>query len=230
MITSATRALILERSWKYPRGKRLVVTMVTVLSLFALCATLIYISGGAKEPSIQTLYIPVLMSAFMFDVWGGLLHDLGKVAIPEDILVKPTKLTHDEYEKVKSHADVGASMIESISKDLALIAEGIKHHHEHWDGSGYPDGLKGEDIPIFGRIICILDVFEALTSVRPYRNPMSGDEALKYIEQASGKLFDPSIVSVFVDLYTNGKLYIGDTKPDIPVDLEIPVSYNSDTG
>ena len=156
--------------------------------------------------------------------WAGLLHDLGKISVPEQILLKPGRLTSDEYEAVKLHSDIGADMLESISSVMRPIAEGVRGHHERWDGAGYPRGLEGESIPLFGRILAVADVFEALTSQRPYREPLPPHEAVAYLQENAGTHFDPSLVRLFVHLYDEGKIFVsGDpgftTVPVAPIEI-----------
>lgn len=140
--------------------------------------------------------------------WTGILHDLGKVATPAHILLKPGKLTPEEYAEIQKHAVVGAELLASVSNDFAAIAVGVRSHHERWDGTGYPDGLKGEAIPLAGRIMAVVDVFEALTSKRPYREPLPPDEALALIKQDAGMHFDPALVAVFEAAYKKGRIYV----------------------
>jgi HD-GYP domain-containing protein (c-di-GMP phosphodiesterase class II) len=123
------------------------------------------------------------------------LHDIGKVAIPDAILRKPAKLTPDEYEEMKKHTVYGAKMLANAeSRLLRLAAKIAVGHHECWDGSGYPHGLKGEKIPLEARIVTVADVFDALSSKRVYKGEWTVEDALKYIEERSGKLFDPKVV------------------------------------
>ncbi len=129
--------------------------------------------------------------------YASLLHDIGKIWSPDEALKKPGKLTEEEFEEIKKHPDVGASMIDHM-EFLSESSKVLRHHHERYDGRGYPDGLKGEDIPLLSRIISVADAFDAMTSDRPYRKGMSIEEALSIIEEESGKQFDPKIVSVFV--------------------------------
>lgn len=143
--------------------------------------------------------------------WAGMLHDLGKLSVPERILLKPGRLTPEEYAVVKQHSDKGADMLQSVSADLALIAGGVRAHHERWDGTGYPRGLKGEAIPLYGRILAIVDVFEALTCQRPYREPMSPQAAVTYLHEHAGTHFDPAILAVFVQLFSEGKISVSVT-------------------
>lgn len=127
---------------------------------------------------------------------AGLLHDVGKIGIPDEILRKPGKLTDEEFEVMRQHPEVGAFMVGNMP-GLSDIVPGVRHHHEQWDGSGYPDGLKGEDIPVLGRLLAVPDVFSALTTERPYRKGMDWDKALEMILAGSGTAFDPRIVNAF---------------------------------
>lgn len=125
---------------------------------------------------------------------AALFHDIGKIVTPDKILLKPTKLTEEEYEVIKLHPTVGYLILKEI-KRFEEVATAVKHHHERWDGSGYPDGLKGEEIPLLSRIIAVADVFDALTSDRPYRKGLTADEALKIIMKEREK-YDPKVLEV----------------------------------
>lgn len=127
------------------------------------------------------------------------MHDVGKIAIPDNVLLKPGKLDKDEWEIMKTHAALGAGILSGQNFGMLKLAETIAlTHHEKWDGSGYPKGLSGEDIPIESRIVAIADVFDALTSVRPYKKAWSVEDAVKLIESESGKHFDPKLVPPFL--------------------------------
>lgn len=128
---------------------------------------------------------------------AAILHDLGKVGIDEDILRKKAKLTAQEYDMIKTHPKIGADIIKPI-KFLSDLVPYIHHHHERWDGKGYPSGLKGEDIPIGARILALIDVYQSLTSNRPYRKAYSKEEALGIIEKESGKAYDPRVTETFL--------------------------------
>ncbi|QNB48078.1 HD domain-containing protein [Thermanaerosceptrum fracticalcis] len=132
------------------------------------------------------------------------VHDLGKVGIPDSILYKSGKLTDEEYKKMKEHPQIGYS-IANRSSELAHIANLILHHHEHWDGRGYPDGLKGEEIPLECRILAVIDAYDAMTNTRPYHQGISREEAIKELEDCSGKQFDSRIVEEFVTLLKSEK-------------------------
>ncbi|MDP2318184.1 MAG: HD domain-containing protein [Acidobacteriota bacterium] len=127
---------------------------------------------------------------------AALLHDMGKLAIPEYILNKPGRLTVLEFEKMKLHAGIGADILSSIEFPYPVIPI-VRHHHENWDGSGYPDGLRGTTIPLGARILSVVDCFDALTSDRPYRPKLSSDEALKVIIERRGSMYDPVVVDTF---------------------------------
>ena len=130
--------------------------------------------------------------------WTGLLHDIGKLAVSDDILSKPGPLTADEWAVVRRHPVVGSELLHAISPELDPVARGVRAHHERWDGSGYPDGLAGADIPLAGRLVAIGDVYDALTHPRSYRPsayPIAG--AIEHITTGAGRLYDPDVVEAF---------------------------------
>ena len=126
------------------------------------------------------------------------LHDLGKIAIPDSILLKPGRLSDEEFEVVKTHALLGARVLTGADSELMEVAERIvRHHHERWDGGGYPDGLEGEDIPRVARITAVADVFDVLVHERPYKDSWSVEAAAEEIRKGSGTQFDPAVVEAF---------------------------------
>jgi diguanylate cyclase (GGDEF)-like protein/putative nucleotidyltransferase with HDIG domain len=131
---------------------------------------------------------------------AALLHDMGKLAVPEHILNKPGKLTDSEFDKMKLHASVGADILSAIDFPYPVVPI-VRHHHEQWDGGGYPAGLAGTDIPIGARILSVVDCFDALTSDRPYRQRLSNTEALDILIERKGTLYDPMIVDTFVRVH-----------------------------
>lgn len=135
------------------------------------------------------------------------LHDIGKVAIPENILKKPGNLSDDEYETVKEHPESGYRIVKEIPS-LAHIANGILSHHEQWNGSGYPQGLKEEEIPYIARIISILDTFDVITHERSYKESQTKEQALKEIQRCAGSQFDPELVKEFIELTKENNLKI----------------------
>jgi len=130
---------------------------------------------------------------------AGLLHDVGKVGIPGSVLNKPAKLTQAEWLMIQAHPVVSAEMSEQVTAFREAVPV-IRHHHERWDGSGYPDGLKGEDIPLMARILAVADGFEAMTSERPYRSARTDEEALAELQKGAGTQWDPGVVKVFFKL------------------------------
>jgi len=147
-------------------------------------------------------------------LYSSTMHDVGKIGVPDRILLKPGKLDKEEWEIMKSHADIGARIIGDYPADIFWMAGVIAaSHHEKWDGSGYPQGLKGEAIPISARIAAISDVFDALLSARPYKEPWPLDKALAVMKENSGTHFDPKLLDVFFDRL-DGILEIREALPD----------------
>ena len=136
---------------------------------------------GLKEEEVKAIYT------------AGLLHDIGKIGIPDSILLKPGKLSNEEYEIIKLHPELSYELLKHIDV-LEDSLPGIRHHHERWDGSGYPDGLKGKEIPLQARILAVADSFDAMTSDRIYRKGIPKTEAVKEIKELSGKYYDPEVV------------------------------------
>lgn len=138
---------------------------------------------------------------------SGLLHDVGKIAVPDAILNKPGRLTPEEFEQMKTHPGHGARILGNIqAPSILAVLPGVKHHHEKWDGSGYPDSLKGEEIPMLGRLLGVADVFDALTSARSYRPAMPVATAVDIIHQDAGTHFEPSLSELVVRLHAQGDL------------------------
>lgn len=131
---------------------------------------------------------------------AALLHDIGKIAVPDHILNKPSTLTRPEYEKMKRHATVGADILASIGFPFPVVPI-VRHHHESWNGTGYPAGLAGPAIPIGARILAVVDCFDALISDRPYRRRLTSQEAIRILEARSGSMYDPQVVRKFVEIY-----------------------------
>ena len=126
------------------------------------------------------------------------MHDIGKIGIPDAVLLKPGKLDPHEWAVMKTHATIGGRLLDGDDSELLRTARDIAlSHHEKWDGSGYPLGLAGEAIPLTGRIVAVADVFDALTSARPYKQPWPLEDAVRYINEQSGQHFDPAIVAAF---------------------------------
>ncbi|HDD55359.1 MAG TPA: HD-GYP domain-containing protein, partial [Chloroflexi bacterium] len=130
---------------------------------------------------------------------GALLHDIGKIGIPDSILQKPGKLTEEEWEVMKKHPIYAYEVLNQIDH-LKPALDIPRYHHERWDGSGYPEGLKGKEIPLAARIFAVVDVWDALRSDRPYREAWPDEKALEHIKEESGKHFDPRVVEVFLEI------------------------------
>jgi diguanylate cyclase (GGDEF)-like protein/putative nucleotidyltransferase with HDIG domain len=138
---------------------------------------------------------------------GALLHDIGKLAVPDHILNKPGRLTPAEVEKTKIHSSVGASILEKVGFSTPVVPT-VKYHHECWDGSGYPEHLAGEDIPLTARILCVADAYDTLRGARPYRPAVSRDDARRFLINGAGSQFDPKIVDVFLRNLRNFELEV----------------------
>lgn len=137
----------------------------------------------------------------------ALLHDCGKIGVPDSVLEKPGRLTDEEFEIIKSHASKGNEVLQSF-KSIEGVADGAHYHHERYDGRGYPEGLKGEDIPLIARMICVADSFDAMNSNRVYRDKLSKEKIVSEIETNKGKQFDPQIADVMLKLINEGKVKI----------------------
>ena len=128
------------------------------------------------------------------------MHDVGKVGIPDSILIKKGKLTKEEFNIIKTHSAIGAKILSNSKSDIIKTAEQIAlTHHEKWNGKGYPQGLSGKKIPLVGRIVCLADTFDALTSKRPYKDPYPVEVACEIIKKERGEQFDPDVADVFLE-------------------------------
>lgn len=148
---------------------------------------------------------------------ASLLHDMGKLAVPEHILNKPGKLSSSEFEIMKIHASAGADILSAIEFPYPVVPI-VRHHHENWDGTGYPDGLAGTDIPMGARILSVVDCFDALTSDRPYRSRRTDSEAMEILRDRRGKMYDPLVVDAFIQMYptfNNGDQTISASGPPL---------------
>ncbi|PLX66454.1 MAG: hypothetical protein C0602_12415 [Denitrovibrio sp.] len=157
---------------------------------------------------------------------GSYLHDIGKIGVPDSILLKPAKLDPEERLIIEKHVTFGYNIIKDV-KFLSLAKEVILYHHEKWDGTGYPEGLKGEDIPLNARIFAIVDVFDALVSERPYKSAFSIEKALEIIKEGRGTHFDPQVADVILNMTEEE---VRDINKNLNKDQVISIVYNSVVG
>ena len=134
----------------------------------------------------------------------GFMHDIGKIGVADSVLNKTGRLTDEEFSLMKKHAEIGYDLLRSMGNSIEGLLEGIRHHHERFDGTGYPDGLEGTDIPLVARIICVADSYDAMTSNRVYRKRLTDSEVIDEIRKCSGKQFDPAIAEIFVHMLERG--------------------------
>jgi putative two-component system response regulator len=147
---------------------------------------------------------------------SALLHDVGKIAVSDAILNKPGKLTAEEFAEMQKHPVHGARILGNIqSATIKAALPGVQYHHERWDGTGYPEGLKEEAIPFLGRLLGVADFFDALTSSRSYRGAVAPAEAIQMIENGAGKHFDPSVAAAALRLYDRGQFNVDAVPSDI---------------
>jgi HD-GYP domain-containing protein (c-di-GMP phosphodiesterase class II) len=135
----------------------------------------------------------------------SVLHDIGKIGIEDGILKKPEQLSPEEFDIIKRHSNMGAEIIEHI-RQLKEIIPGVKYHHEQVDGKGYPDGLRGKDIPILAKIVAVSDTYDAMTTDRPYRKAMDKEMAIDELKRCSGTQLDKEVVEAFIQAYQNGEI------------------------
>ena len=188
--TTLSLASTIEAKDKYTRGHTERVTKYSMAVAEELSK-----SGKVDLPKkfLENLYI------------AGLLHDIGKIAVPEQILCKTDKLTDEEYDQIKEHPARGAEILKTLP-EFEEPLKGVKHHHERYDGKGYPAGLKGEEIPLMAAVIAVADTFDAMTTDRPYRKALSHDEAREEISKNSGIQFNPFVAEAFAKLLKKGEI------------------------
>jgi len=168
-----------------------------------------YTGGHTQRVTTYSLitakYLPLKPTDLKWLKISAVLHDIGKIGIDDQILRKPEKLNPEEFNEIKRHADLGAEIVDHI-KQLRNIIPGIKYHHEQIDGTGYPEGLKGEKIPMIAKIVAVADTYDAMTTDRPYRKGLSKELAIKELKRCSGTQFDQKVVEAFVKAYDKGEI------------------------
>ena len=137
----------------------------------------------------------------------GIMHDIGKIGVADTVLNKTGRLTECEYGLMKKHVEIGSEMMAGMGESIEGLVDGIRYHHERYDGLGYPEGLAGEEIPLIARILCLADSYDAMTSNRVYRNRLTDEEVRPEFVKSAGKQFDPALTKVFVNLIDNGKMH-----------------------
>lgn len=201
-------ALLIEHKRFFDDLKELLISTVRVL-ISVLEAKDLYTSGHSQRVTECALAIAEELGLSKVEKsnleLAGLLHDIGKIEIPKEILSKPAKLTGEEYDQIKTHSIKGIEILKHI-KQLSETIPTILYHHERYDGSGYPKGLKGDKIPLLSRILALADVFDAMTSARPYRPAMPREQTAEEIRKGSGKDFDPLVCEAFFKAYLKGNI------------------------
>ncbi len=208
MTIASQIAIAIENAQAYERLKTLNLETISALAA-AVEAKDPYTSGHSEKVTQFAIAIAEKLGLTNDEIEdlrvGALLHDIGKIGIPDSVLNKPARLTSAEFLMIKAHPAIAAEIVGKIEA-LAHLVPIIRHHHERWDGTGYPDGLKGGDIPLLARILAVADGFEAMTSERPYRRARTEEEALAELQKGAGTQWDPQVAEVFVKTYEEGAL------------------------
>lgn len=201
LITSLTFLKMAEELEGLRRREKEICEMAARSILSALDAKDHYTFGHSMRVAYYSLVLGKelgLDNEELYDLeLAGLFHDIGKIGIPDKVLLKPTRLDEDEFLQMKKHPEWSAQILEGFDH-FQEIAYCTRHHHERYDGRGYPDGLRGEEIPLFSRILLITDTFDAMTSSRPYRKGLSFETAYEELEEFAGSQFDPNLVKAFI--------------------------------
>jgi len=168
-----------------------------------------YTGGHTQRVTLYSMaiaqYLPLKPVEKKWLKIAAVLHDIGKIGVEDQILKKPAQLSPEEYDVIKHHTDLGAEIIDHI-RQLKEIVPGVKYHHEQINGKGYPDGLKGEDIPLIAKIVSVSDTYDAMTTDRPYRHALTKKAALRELKRCSGTQFDRKVVEAFMRAYRKGEI------------------------
>jgi HD-GYP domain-containing protein (c-di-GMP phosphodiesterase class II) len=159
-----------------------------------------------------------------------ILHDIGKIGIPDAILNKPGSLTDEEWSIMRTHPEIGRQILEELGGVFHQLAQIVVAHHERWDGRGYPHGWAEEAIPLNARILTVVDSYDAMTSYRPYREPMPVSQARKELQRCSGSQFDPSVVAAFLEVLDEQEEMISATSPDVRTQGRVLISSLDENG
>ena len=189
----------------YENMKDLLLNVIKTL-VFSIEAKDTYTKGHSERVNILSMMVAEAMELSPQEKdalnWASILHDIGKIGVPERVLTKPGKLTREEFALIREHPEKGFNILMPIDQ-LGESLSGVRHHHEKMDGSGYPSGLKGQEIPLLARIIAIADTYDAMTSTRSYRTARSYEEAQTEIKRVKGTQLDPKIVEIFISCLNN---------------------------
>ncbi len=200
-IISSPISIALENAKLYEKEKRLLFELALSLSL-AIEKRDPYTGGHTKRVLDYSILIAEGLNLSKWEIErlkiSAILHDIGKIGVPDAILNKKGALTDKEKELMKKHPTIGAEIVSNI-EGMEDVVEGIKYHHEKYDGSGYPEGLKGKEIPLFARIIAIADTFDAITTERPYKKALSKEFAIKELVNNQASQFDPELINLFME-------------------------------
>ena len=212
IIYSITSAQIRKYNSRHERDNEIINESIETFTGF-IDAKDPYTNGHSKRVADYTRLIAKQMGYKGEDLdriyYIALLHDCGKIGVPDNILGKPGKLTDEEFEIIKSHTVHGGEILHSF-KSLEHVEDGARFHHERYDGKGYPEGRAGEDIPLIGRMICVADSFDAMNTNRVYRNKLSKERIINEIESNKGRQFDPEIADIMLELIRNGEITVGE--------------------
>ena len=213
LLAALINYLIIHHRTKLAKIRENELKEITIESIEAIARTIDAKDNYTNGHSIRVGHFSRLIAAelgFVGDdlenlYYIALLHDIGKIGIPDAILNKPDRLTNEEFAIMKSHTTKGANILKDIST-IPSIVEGAKYHHEKYDGSGYPEGLKGEDIPYIARIICCADCYDAMATRRVYKEPYSKERMISEFEKNKGIQFDPNVADVVIKLIKEDKM------------------------
>jgi putative nucleotidyltransferase with HDIG domain len=213
-VLSGQAAVAIENAHLYKKLEQSYLSMIIALSGVVEAKDL-YTDKHMKDIAEYSVEIANKLGLSDVDIENirkaALLHDIGKISVPDHILMKPDKLSDEEMDIIKKHPSNGAKLIEPV-EPLKHARELIKHHQECFDGSGYPEGLRGEDIPLGARIIAVADAFGAMTTDRPYRKALSIADAVEELERCAGTQFDPNLVKIFISVLQEKGILMNTTK------------------
>lgn len=201
---------VAERTRELEESRLEVLTRLALAAEFRDDATHAHTQRVGRNAAALAVEIGVARAEATIIGQAAPLHDVGKLGVPDAVLLKPGRLTPEEFEEMKAHAEIGGRLLSGSRSEVLRLGEQIaRTHHERFDGNGYPKGLAGDDIPLAGRLVAVVDVFDALTSARPYKRAWTREEAAAEIEHLAGRSFDPDMVAAFLRLLGRGDVETG---------------------